>query len=92
MSVHVELFCQLGATLEQARWATDTAAAQLSYWMWERPALEGPNAWPSNATRHYPPPGGWAAYQPTAAEVRRCGGDWEAVRVCYSGMLLADTR
>ena len=89
MAAHIEMRCQLGATLEKARWATDVAAGQISYWLYEIPALEGPNAWPSNATRHYPPVGGWAAYEPTTANYRRCGSDWKAGRFDHSRMVPA---
>ena len=78
MALHFELFCGLGANLRKSKFATDQVAWELSRAFWTSPKFEGPNGWQTDATRHYPPPGGWAPYFPTARDVCRHQGDVEA--------------
>jgi len=78
MALHYEIFCGLGANLAKSKSATDLVAWELSRAFWTAPKFEGPNGWQSDATRHYPPRGGWAPYFPTARDVCRHKGDVEA--------------
>jgi len=79
MALHFEVFCGLGSTLAKSQWATEHVSWALSRAFWTRPKFDGPNAWQNDATRHFPPKGGWAPYCPSTRDVSRYHGDVEAI-------------